>query len=119
MERGVSEPGVSVPVNAGCVISQPMIVFHFGNKDAACNHLMSELSRYAAFLFSPIVMHLERYPGIPDRLRLFSLVCLQKFIPLYLFLLGLHLGSLESIVKLLLHLSTLVTSPSPIPSPVT
>lgn len=68
---------------------------------------------------SSVVMHLECYPGISAGLQLFSLVCLQKFIPPYLFLLGLHLGSLESIVKLLLCLSTLVTSPSPIPSPVT
>lgn len=55
---------------------------------------MSELSRYAAFLFSSIVMHLECYPGISTILQLFSLVCLQKFTPPHLFLLGVHLGSL-------------------------
>lgn len=107
--------------NSGYVASQLLIVFHFSDKDAACNHLMLELRRYVAFFFS------HRYAC---RMLSWSIYCIviifiglfTKILPSTPFSFGIHVGSLVSVVIGRISSCSCVCQhriPSPVLPPVT
>lgn len=82
---------------SGYVASQLLTVFHFSDKDAACNHLMLELRRYIAFFFP----HHYACRMLSWSIYCIVIIFIGLFIKILLstpFSFGIHVGSLVSVV---------------------